>query len=259
MKHTIIHEKPGIKLQNPILIEGLPGLGSVGKIVVNYLVRQLKAKIFARLYSPFFPYHVLVNKKGSVRLLRVDFYYWKNDAPNRNDIILLTGDSQAQTIEGQYEIATEILTFAEDHKVKKIFAIGGYGAPSHEAEPRVIGVATNSDLLKKLTAKRVYISPAGNPIVGTAGLLVGLAKFKHIEAACLLGETAGYTPDPKAARSVLKALLPVLGLKVALSDLTREVKKTGKVLKKMRAVEKKIELYEEERRKAEKEKMTYIG
>mgnify|MGYP001060490129 CR=1 FL=1 len=120
-------------------------------------------------------------------------------------------------------------------------------------------MATNSELLKKLTATGVYVSPAGNPIVGTAGLLVGLAKFKHIEAACLLGETVGYTPDPKAARSVLKALLSVLSLKVDLSDLNWEVEKTGEVLKKMRVVEKKIELYEEERRKAEKEKMTYIS
>lgn len=259
MKSTIIREKPGIKLWNPILIEGLPGLGFVGKIVISYLVGQLKAKIFAQLYSPFFPYHVLVNKNGSVRLLRGNFYYWKNNAPNGNDIILLTGDSQAQTIEGQYDIANEILTFAEVHGVKTIFTIGGYGTPDHEAEPRVLGVATNSELLKKLTAAGVYVSPAGNPIVGTAGLLVGLAKFKHVEAACLLGETIGYTPDPKAARSVLKVLMPVLGIKVNLNDMDREVEKTREVLKKMRAVEKKIELYEEERRKAEKEKMTYIS
>jgi len=259
MKHTIIREKAGIKLRSPILIEGLPGLGSVGKIVVSYLARQLKAKIFAWLYSPFFPYHVLVNKNGSVRLLQGNFYYWKNSAANGNDIILLTGDSQAQTIEGQYDIANEILTFAADHGVKTIFTVGGYSAPSHEAEPRVVGVATNSKLLKKLTATGVFTSPAGNPIVGTAGLLVGLAKFKHIEAACLLGETVGYIPDPKAARSVLKALLPVLDLKVDLSELNLEVEKTGKVLEKMRAVEKKIELYEEEHRKAEKERMTYIS
>lgn len=259
MRQTIIREKSGVKLKDPILIEGLPGLGLVGKIVIEYLIKQLGARLFARLYSPFFPYHVLVNRKGNVRLLKSDFYYWKNNASKGNDLILLTGDTQAQTIEGQYDVTSKILDFAEDHSVKTIFTMGGYITPIQGAEQRVLGVATSPELLKKLVDAGVRISPAGNPIVGTAGLLVGLAKFRHIEASCLLGETAGYMPDPKAAKIVLRALLLILNIKVDLSDLDREIEEAGAVLKRMRSVEKKIESYEEAHRKAEKEKMTYIS
>ena len=36
---------------------------------MRYLIKQLKAQKIAYLYSPHFPYFVLVNKKGNVRLL----------------------------------------------------------------------------------------------------------------------------------------------------------------------------------------------
>ena len=68
MKETYIKEFIQIEPNNPILIEGLPGLGLVGKIALRYMIKQLKAKKIAYLYSPHFPYFVLVNKKGNVRL-----------------------------------------------------------------------------------------------------------------------------------------------------------------------------------------------
>jgi uncharacterized protein (TIGR00162 family) len=259
MTRTAIHEKPGVKLKNPVLIEGLPGLGSVGKIAVGYLAKQLKANVFARMYSQHFPYHVIVDRRGSVRMLRCNFYYWRGGDKKPVDLILLTGDSQAQTIEGQYEVANEIIKFAAEHGVKLIITVGGYGAPIREMEPQVMGVATSTELLKKLKDLGVKLSPEGIPIVGTAGLLVGLSKFRNIEAACLLGETTGYMPDPNAAKSVLKALVSILDLKIDFSDLDKEVEKTNELLNKMKEVEKKMEIYEKTLRKVEREKTTYIS
>ena len=40
-------EKP--KLKDPVFIEGLPGVGNVGRIAAGYLVEELKAKKFAEL------------------------------------------------------------------------------------------------------------------------------------------------------------------------------------------------------------------
>ncbi|MCW3979888.1 MAG: PAC2 family protein, partial [Candidatus Bathyarchaeota archaeon] len=72
---TAIDEKTSIKLRKPTLIEGLPGLGMVGRIATRYLAKQLKAERFALLHSPHFPYYVIVDKKGSARLLRGEFRY----------------------------------------------------------------------------------------------------------------------------------------------------------------------------------------
>jgi uncharacterized protein (TIGR00162 family) len=217
MKETFVKEFVRVKLKNPILIEGLPGLGLVGKIATRYLIKQLKAERFAYLYSPHFPYFVLVNKKGSVRLLCGTFYFWKNEK-GENDLILFTGDSQAQTIEGQYEISDRILDFAKQYDVKFVVTIGGYRMEAKD-KPKVIAAATNKALLNKALQANAIISPMGSPIVGTAGLILGLASFKKIDALCLLGETRGYLPDPKAAKSILEVLKQILGFELDLAGL----------------------------------------
>ena len=74
MKATYVKELATIQARDPVLIEGLPGLGLVGKLAMRYLIKQLKAQKFAYLYSPHFPYFVLVNKRGNIRLLRGAFY-----------------------------------------------------------------------------------------------------------------------------------------------------------------------------------------
>ena len=257
MKKTVIKELFEVELNNPILIEGLPGLGLVGKIALRYLIKQLKAEKFAYLYSPHFPYFVLVNKKGSVRLLRGVFYFWKNKN-QENDLIFFTGDSQAQTIEGQYEISDVILGFAEKKNVELIVTVGGYRAEVKD-KPKVIVAATSSEILNKALKANAILSPSGSPIVGTAGLLLGLARFKKIGALCLLGETRGYLPDPKAAKSVLEVLKNMLNLDVDLDGLDEEIAKAEKAVLRLQKIEEKRALQAEEIRKEEDKKTVYIS
>jgi uncharacterized protein (TIGR00162 family) len=253
----MIRELEKVELNNPILIEGLPGLGLVGKIAIRHLVRQLKAQKFAHIYSPHFPYFVLVSKKGNVRLLRGTFYFWKN-RNGKNDLIFFTGDSQAQTIEGQYEISDYILKFAKQHNVKMIITIGGYRMEARE-KPKVIAAATTQDLLNRALKTGAEISPTGSPIVGTAGLILGLSHFKRIDALCLLGETRGYLPDPKSARSVLEILQSLLGFDANLAGLDEEIAKADKMVTRLQKIEEKRTLEAEETRKEEGKKVTYIS
>ena len=257
MKETIIKELTKAELKNPVLIEGLPGLGMVGRIAVNFLTKQLKAKKIAELYSPHFPYYVLVNKKGNVRLLHGVFSIWKNKC-GKEDLIFLTGDSQAQTIEGQYDVANCILHFAKKKKVKTIITIGGYRKEA-ENSPKVIAVSTNATLLETALRAEAIASSAGNPIVGTAGLLLGMAKFERIDALCLLGETRGYLPDPKAAKSILAVLQRILGIEVDLTALDKEIQKFEKIAERMKEIEARRETYSRKMRSLEERRVTYIS
>jgi hypothetical protein len=257
MKETYIKEFAQIEPNNPILIEGLPGLGLVGKIALRYMIKQLKAKKIAYLYSPHFPYFVLVNKKGNVRLLRGAFYYYKN--PNGpNDLILFTGDSQSQTIEGQYEIADRMLDFSEKYKVKTIATIGGYRMEPKE-KPKVFIAATSQEILDKALQAGATLSTSGSPIVGTAGLILGLAKFKKISAICLLGETRGYLPDPLAAKSVLEVLKSTFNFDLDLAGLDEEIARAETMVTRLQQIEEKRALQAEETRKEEDKKTTYIS
>ena len=256
MKETYIQEFVQIEPNNPILIEGLPGLGLVGKIALRYMIKQLKAKKVAYLYSPHFPYFVLVNKKGNVRLLRGAFYFYKN--PKGNDLVLFTGDSQSQTIEGQYEIADQILAFSEKHNVKTIATIGGYRMEPKE-KPKVFIAATSQELLDNALHSGATLSTSGSPIVGTAGLILGLAKFKKINALCLLGETRGYLPDPLSAKSVLEVLKSTFNFDLDLAGLDEEISRAETMVTRLQQIEEKRALQAEETRKEEDKKTTYIS
>lgn len=256
MKETYIKEFIQIQPNNPVLIEGLPGLGLVGKIALRYLIKQLKAKKIAYLYSPHFPYFVLVNKKGNVRLLRGAFYYYQN--PKGSDIVLFTGDSQSQTIEGQYEIADRMLDFSEKHGVKTIATIGGYRMEPKE-KPRVFVAATSKEILDKALQSGATLSASGSPIVGTAGLILGMSKFKKIDALCLLGETRGYLPDPLAAKSVLEVLKSTFNFDLDLAGLDEEISRAETMVTRLQQIEEKRALQAEETRKQEDKKTTYIS
>ncbi len=257
MKETFIKEMAKVDFDDPVLIEGLPGLGLVGKIAIRYLVKQLKAEKFASLYSPHFPYFVLVNKKGNVRLLSGAFSYWKN--PNKNgDLIFFTGDSQAQTIEGQYEISNCLLDFAKKHNVKLIVTVGGYRMEAKD-KPKVVAAATRKELLNNALQSEAVVSPTGSPIVGTAGLILGMAHLKKIEAVCLLGETRGYLPDPQAAKSVLEVLQRMFKFDLNLTGLDEEIAKAEKMVTRLQKIEEKRVSQSEEMRKDEGKKITYIS
>ncbi len=257
MKETVIREFKEVQMKNPVLIEGLPGLGLVGRIAVRFLVKQLKAERFATLYSPHFPYFVLVSKKGNVRLLNGAFYALRG-TNGKNDLILFTGDSQAQTIEGQYEISERLLDFAKKHDVKLIVTVGGYRMETAN-KPKVVAASTSPEILKESLQAGAVVSQGGNPIVGTAGLILGMAHFKKIDALCLLGETRGYLPDPLAAKSILEVLRGMFGFEVNFSDLDTQITKAENMVTRLPKIEERRALQAEETRKEEDKKVTYIS
>jgi len=257
MKETTVVEKEKGELRNPFLIVGLPGLGLVGKIAVDYLSKQLGAERLAELYSPHFAYYVIVTSKGSVRLLRSVFRYWRNDKGG-NDLIFLTGDVQAQTVEGQYEVADRILDYAAKRKVELVVTIGGYRKEAKDV-PQVLASATSQTLLTKALDAGARDCPSGNPIVGAAGLLLGLARFRDMDAVCLMVETQGYLPDPKAAKSVLSVIAKMLGFEVDLSGLDEEIYRSRKIEERMQKIEEQRRALVRQRRKADEEKVSYIS
>ena len=55
---TVYLKKPD--LNNPVCIEGLPGVGNVGKLAAEHLIDEVNAQRFVEIYSTDFPlYHNL--------------------------------------------------------------------------------------------------------------------------------------------------------------------------------------------------------
>jgi proteasome assembly chaperone (PAC2) family protein len=151
-----------------------------------------------------------------------------------------------------------MLNFSQKHKVKTIATIGGYRKEIKE-KPQVYVAATTQNLLDHALNSGAKLGKSGSPIVGTAGLILGLAGFKKIEALCLLGETRGYMPDPLAAKSVLEVLSLAFNFEIDLEGLNEEITKAETMVARLQKIEEKRVLQAQETRKEANKKMTYIS
>ncbi|MEA1994221.1 MAG: proteasome assembly chaperone family protein [Euryarchaeota archaeon] len=256
MKTTII-EIEKIKPNNPIFIEGLPGIGLIGKIATEYLVSELKAKKFAELYSPYFPHQALIGEDSSLRLVRDEFHYSKE-----KDIIFLTGDTQVSPTNsyGHYQIVHKILDFLEKYGVTKIYTLGGYSAKETEIEdPKVLASSTDHSTMEQFSdadTHLIFRKDMGAAIVGAAGLLPTMGKMRNLEGVCLLGESSGDIIDPKAAKSVLKCLNKMLKTDIDLEGLEKKIEENKEIIKNLRRYQEKTE--KEIKEKQRKRDMEYI-
>ena len=232
-----IVEEP--KLNKPVLIEGLPGVGNVGKLAAEHLIEQLEAKKFADIYSRYFPPQVLVNDDGTIKLVNNELFFLKSKGRKTPDIIFLTGDYQGLTPEGQYKLSSAVLDLAEKYNVQKIFTLGGYGLGRMVEVPRVLGAAGDEKLVEQMKEYGVVFQKGepGSGIVGASGLLLGLGKIRDIDGICLMGETSGYFADPKSAQEVLKILIKILNIKVDFSELEVKAKQIDKLTSQFREIE----------------------
>ena len=198
--------KPDIR--EPILIEGLPGFGDIGRLTARLLVDFCGGKRFLELYSPYFPDHVVINGQGICRPPRYEFYA----ASTRDkDLIVLTGDTQpsVEDVNAHYELSGKILDIAEQFGCDTIITVGG--VPIQNPNREVFVAATSSRLASELTEKGALLYSKGR-IMGATGILLGLAKVRGWTGICLLGATSGLRADREAALSVFRFLLKILGL-----------------------------------------------
>jgi len=226
-----------------LLISGLPGIAYIGKLSVEYLVQQLKAEKIAEIYSKFFPPYTLIKKDGVVELLKNELFHFKHD---KTDFVFLSGNAQAFSPEGQFEVVEAILKWGITHGLKQIYSIAAYASDKTIKKPRVYGTSTSSGLLDEY--KKLGVIPLNEGvIIGENGLIMGLAKKQNIEAVCLLGETRGYqTPtgqyliDAKAAKEVISVLIKSLDLEVNMDPIDKQAKDMDEIITKMTEVEQHI-------------------
>jgi len=83
----VFSEKKPPSLNSPYLICGFPGTGLVGKLAVDYLIKQLGAIHMADLFSTYFSPQVVIQADGTTSIVKNSLYYVKNNKNNNNDDI----------------------------------------------------------------------------------------------------------------------------------------------------------------------------
>ncbi len=227
-----VEEVAEVEVESPVLIEGLPGVGHVGKLVSDHIVGEFESEVVRRIYSQHFPPQSEVDDEGMAELVSKELHHCEVEG---NDFLVLTGDHQSQTMDGHYKVTGRVLDIAEEFGVERVYTLGGVPTGELVEEYDVYGAANDRDFLeetKELGVDFESDEPAGG-IVGISGLLLGLGEQRGVPAVCLMGETSGYMVDPKSAQAVLEVLTQALGFEVDMEELEERAEEMEEVVQRL--------------------------
>lgn len=231
-KWQVLSFEKKIALKNPILIAGLPGIGNVGKIVVDFLIDELKAKKIYEFRSVYFPNTVFVTDDNLVALPSIELHYKK---VGKYDLLLLAGDVQPTSAESCYEFCHIVLDIFTQLKGSHVITLGGIGLQEVPDAPKVFCTGTSKkdvEAFVKGTTLNPNIYGVVGAFVGVAGVLVGLSGQRKIPAVSLLAETFAHPfyIGIKGSKEILTILRKKLGLTLDVNKLDKEIKEFEKEL-----------------------------
>lgn len=221
-----IYEKP--KLNDPVLIEGLPGIGFVANITALHLIHELKAKRFAEIFSASFQDLAVTTEAGGTRSPMNELYYYESQG-NGRDLIIWYGNTQALTTFGQYELCGRVLDTVQGLGCRFVISLGGFRQEEIMNNPVIYCAASDHETLNEVLNLGTKIMVG--QVFGIAGLIIGLSRIRGLKGFSLLVETLGTHPDANAARYALSALNKYLNMNVDLSRLDVAAEETKKILK----------------------------
>ncbi|VVB70804.1 PAC2 family protein [uncultured archaeon] len=202
---TVLFEKKKLNVKQGVLLVGLPGIGLISKLSVDYLIKELKAEKVCTVYSPHFPNQMIAKPNGRLKPITMGLYHKKM---KNNDFLFLSSNIQPITVEGQYEVSGKILDFCKNTGIKDVIGIAGYAINKKiEGKPTIYVSGSDQQLVAsfvdKKQAKRTEFPV---PVVGMAALLPGLSKPFGLKGVCLLVETPGNNIDAIASKHLLTML-----------------------------------------------------
>ena len=95
-----IEELESPELRDPVLVEGLPGVGHVGKLAAEHLLEEFQSTLVRRVYADEFPPQVEVDEDGVASLTCASFHAVDLSSPTPTDI---EDDEEAEGEDGTEE------------------------------------------------------------------------------------------------------------------------------------------------------------
>lgn len=213
------------KLANPVLIEGLPGIGNVGKVAVDFIIEELNAKKIFEIVSYSMPHSVFVNEDNLVELPTISVYFKKI---GKRDLLFVAGDAQPIDETASYEFSETVLKLLKTFEGNEVITLGGIGLPSVPKKPKVYCTGTSKPFIDKYiknTGAEPKLYGVVGPIIGVSGLLLGMAKREKMNAISFLAETYGHPLylGIRGARGIVKILNMRFSMGINMKELDEEI------------------------------------
>lgn len=222
-------------LKKPIFFVGMPGIGLVGKLALETMVKHYSADHVIDLFPKDLPPRVTIDTSGMPEFMKIGLYHAFDSQCNR-DLFFLIGDIQPQSMDGQYEFAEFVSELAIKYKAEILVACAASVTLYLQEDP-LVRVAGNS----KETIDFFIDHPKAErfregTITGANGLIPTVAwKFYNIKSAILLADTTRlieqvFNIDPRASKVLLELLKDRYNLSIDPSVLDSKIEELNNLL-----------------------------
>ena len=206
--NMIIEEE--VSSKSPVILEGFPGIGLVGNIVATQIASELKMKQIGTIESRLFPPITVLFEGLTHAPVRI------YEDPQNNFIVVLSDILIHPMI--AYDIGKTVIGWAQSLNAKLNIPIAGIATMREERT--VYAAATGAEQLSLVKDKTETLVTGS--ISGIAGSIMNESHINKLPALCLLGETQGPTPDPRAAARVIDVVSNVLNVNISTQKLVEE-------------------------------------
>jgi uncharacterized protein len=199
-----------VSSKSPVILAGFPGIGLVGNIVATQIAAELKMTQIGTIESRLFPPITVLFDGLTHAPVRI------YEDPQNNFIVVLSDILIHPMI--AYDIGKAVIGWAQSLNAKLNIPIAGIATMREERT--VYAAATGAEQLSLVKDKAETLVTGS--ISGIAGSIMNESHVNKLPALCLLGETQGPTPDPRAAARVIDVVSNVLNLNISTKKLVEE-------------------------------------
>jgi len=197
-----------VELSEPTVVEGLPGVGLVGKIATDHLVNEFDIRYYADVVGDGIPPVAAFDGgdpavKAPTRLL----------ADPERDLLALRGDVPVSAINAP-TFAEGLTEWFLEREATPIYLTGVPGNRDPDSTPETYGIAAG-DAVDGFAETGVDAPEENGMISGPAGALLSHAQRRDLGAIGLVVETDPRFPDPLGARTLIEeGIGPIAGIDV---------------------------------------------
>lgn len=197
-----------IELDTPKLVEGLPGIGLVGKIATDHLIETHEYDLYASVHCETLP-QLGIYAEGD-RTVRSPVRIYANETGTE---LCLTSDIPVQLDDSMHFVDC-VTGWINREDVLPIFLSGRPAQPTDEddrPEPTVFGVASGQ-AATRLDTLDIQLPTESGAISGPTGALLHRCAERNMDAIGLVVDSNVQFPDPKAARMLIESAIdPIVG------------------------------------------------
>ncbi len=203
------------------LFHAVPGVGNVGKLVVDSLVNKHDGKLIGRILHPDLPPHATLDSDGLLTPPCLEIH--TVTLPSSQSVVTLSSNFQPLSPAGQYEVASFLLQASKDAGIGRLLILAGLLAePGSETVHVVCPSKEDSEAMEKIGLEVSNEHPSAG-IIGMTGLVSSLAPTFGQAATCVIAETVGTSVDTVAADRMVAFLNDSFELNLGLElDNTKE-------------------------------------